>query len=893
MRGFRGAARCAKAWVHSLVLLGASACSDATPPPEPVSFERPTRVAFVCADATKGFDAEDAMLPLEQCQGAVGTTTFDPVPYALVLQSSRGEVAAVDGRAWRVLDSRSDIPGKTFVPVGALPVAIVAAPDSRFVYVAEGGSRSISVLRTGAVLHYVPAQSATVQQVSLRPAEGAAPVEPFDMVMSPTHDALFVSARDAGTLLRIGICADRNDGCEPGQLLQDDITRVPVDESWAKLPADAFNNDASMGWEEPYRYTCDEAVLQDAASEPPALPSQAADPGAPAPAGLTVDATNGVVLVADARQPIVHRIKVDVSDWASPADAIDVPILTGAPTERVAITPPVPVDLSSRDMTQYVYAIDVRDGSVLVAQDGRVRNVNANPTYRADRLDLGPSLASVSLTALSIEVVTPRYDVNDPWVRKSETPATESDPTLCVDANFQRRLAERLRGVFLAVGSTDGTVRIVNVHDMELKECHTQESGCARGAAPSYNPYVDAYDPLPIVRNRVRFRTYSSSDLSAKAVLSPTVVPQFTLQSTTVGVKADGTTNDTRVGGLDCIQCGDKQAVSFPTASTSTANGSGADDAGVAQADAVASANGSGCQEDAPGRVCSMADPYVDPLNWVAIYEGAIPGAVGGRGTLSERAGDDKTAEFQGELGFCSAGVLGDDVLSEGDQLVITSVLPPDKLRAQLGVTLSAGETETCNKLVSARDSDGTPIAFAIREAHADHLVISASLLAPRAAPADWELVAKCFAGLPLAYQVRVRNSFVVYDTERARFQHHVVADSESGRCRNDPAQSNQPTGRARKGRKFDNGLIAFQLKEGNYARLAALRLFGSSNAPKLRVSAGDFSGSTNWQGVMPVDLRYSPIDQRLYIVDITARGLMRLALNPMSSSLSSTETVQ
>jgi hypothetical protein len=154
-------------------------------------------------------------------------------------------------------------------------------------------------------------------------------------------------------------------------------------------------------------------------------------------------------------------------------------------------------------------------------------------------------------------------------------------------------------------------------------------------------------------------------------------------------------------------------------------------------------------------------------------------------------------------------------------------------------------------------------------------------------------LVEKCFAGLPPAYQIRVRNSFVVYNTEEGRFQHHVIADADSGRCKNDPARSMQPQGRARKGEKFDNGLIAFQPKDGNFARLAALRLLGGSNAPKLRLSAGDASGTTGWQGVMPVDLRYSPIDQRLYIVDITARGLMRLSLNPMTSTLSSTDTVQ
>jgi hypothetical protein len=43
----------------------------------------------------------------------------------------------------------------------------------------------------------------------------------------------------------------------------------------------------------------------------------------------------------------------------------------------------------------------------------------------------------------------------------------------------------------------------------------------------------------------------------------------------------------------------------------------------------------------------------------------------------------------------------------------------------------------------------------------------------------------------------------------------------------------------------------------------------------------------------MPIDLRYSPTDQRLYAVDSTVRGLMRISLNPVSSIVSAIDTIQ
>ena len=69
------------------------ACSDTSPPPQPPSFERPSYVAFLCLHET------DGALPLSRCAGQDDDDIDEDrviAMHALVTQSSRGEVAAVD-----------------------------------------------------------------------------------------------------------------------------------------------------------------------------------------------------------------------------------------------------------------------------------------------------------------------------------------------------------------------------------------------------------------------------------------------------------------------------------------------------------------------------------------------------------------------------------------------------------------------------------------------------------------------------------------------------------------------------------------------------------------------------------------------------------------------------
>jgi hypothetical protein len=928
--------RCRAACVLALSGL-ALACSSSVEPPEPPSFDRPSALTFVCVNKTlladPKIDPAASLTKLADCDKTVAPPVApagDFELHALVAQSSRGQVSAVDIVARHSIDSRNDIPGATFVPAGELPVAIVAAPDyPRTTYVANAGSRDISVLRTDAFLRVYYGETYQRQHVVVRaPEDASSPVMPFDMIMSPDQKALFVSAPQAGLLLKIPLkrCDDAaRDDCAGSGDIDTDMShwlRVPLEDSWAKLPAEAFAQVPTE--DEPYVFTCPtnpplQSLPRNASVELPASPTDMG--GAPQPAGLALDvycapqesaqacADKGrprQLLVADKRQPIVHVIDLDRLESGMEHDAIMTPILTGVPTERVVVTPPVPVAPEASDSgasKQYVYAIDARDGSVLVADTHRTQVVSANPSFRADRLDLGPTLNNTSgaPVALSLALLTPNFDVYGPaqqWVRAnpSDTQLT-SDPLLCLDPAHTLRSAARLRGVYIAIGLTDGSVRIVNVHDMELDACRS----CDPKQLPLY-PTKTGYDPYPVVRNRPRIGiTYTPTAVDQTPFISPRVGAQFEINGAVVGVKADGTTNDTRIPGLDCFQCPASQNVSFPTpdpvVSLAPVPESDAPMDEGTEVDAECGAN--------PTRVCSAADPWIDPLGWTAVHESVIDGAIG-RGQFVDAGAD---GNLTGELEFaidrganmdlCALGVLGDDDaeacapetgdrLGCGDQLFISSRLLPAPLPKD-------ADPDLCNALVSARDTDGQPIAFRILRAYADRLVIAPNLIpaTTRRPNANWSAVAACFGAPYIGFQVHAGGAFIVRSSGSVGFQHRVIRNpKDHDRCQNDPKQPSTRTSRAYPGLLFDNGLISFKLHTGSYDPAALLRITSANDALKLWLNGAD-TGAGAVRGVMPIALRYSPLDNHLYVLDITSRGLMPVPLDPMPIAIITTDSIQ
>ncbi len=128
------------------------------------SFDRAQKVDVVCMhvenyDPTADFVTEvyPQPLPQAQCTPApiyVDGTTLPNHLFALVTQTTRGEVAIVDLTAGNVVDIDNSTPGINFLPVGKNPTDITAAPDGTFTYVAaaEPGKPAIYALDSRIIL---------------------------------------------------------------------------------------------------------------------------------------------------------------------------------------------------------------------------------------------------------------------------------------------------------------------------------------------------------------------------------------------------------------------------------------------------------------------------------------------------------------------------------------------------------------------------------------------------------------------------------------------------------------------------------------------------------------------------------------------------------------------
>lgn len=110
-------------------------------------------------DADTGFVTEVYPQPLPQaaCGPApiyVDGTTLENHLFAMVTQTTRGEVAIVDLTAGNVVDIDNSTPGINFLPVGKNPTDITSAPDGTFTYVAaaEPGKPAIYALDSRVIL---------------------------------------------------------------------------------------------------------------------------------------------------------------------------------------------------------------------------------------------------------------------------------------------------------------------------------------------------------------------------------------------------------------------------------------------------------------------------------------------------------------------------------------------------------------------------------------------------------------------------------------------------------------------------------------------------------------------------------------------------------------------
>jgi len=907
------------------------ACNDQQPPAPAARFDRPNRVAFLCAR-----DAE--VLPLSACS-VPPTDKHDAIAlFALVTQAGRGEVAAVNLTRRRVLDTRRDLPGFTYQPVGEAPVAVVVpAEHAPHAYVASFGSRDVRVLRTRTLVATVD-EVPLAQTVALTLPETGERVSPTSMVLTPDERALVVGVPEVGRLLVLPLvrCAAGASDCEDGLIDEAAIRSVDLRASAGRV--------AELDPIEPARY---EQLCGYERPELPKIVSPAIAEGAldvePRPSALAVDPYCAPdapcaprLLVADDALPLVHVL--DLTKLIDGGDPVMAPLVTGVPTSALAVTPYVPRAVGDDEgSTQYVYAVDATDGSVMVLEGGFVLEVNADPTLRPDRISLGAARA----TTLSLAVLTPTFDVNGPpnqRVRPGRARPNLLANLMCYDDEHELENPARLRGVFLAAATSDGLVHLVDVHDMELLPATSGKNACRECAADEAVPVV--------IRHHQRLAT---SFVPQAGEPAPTFMPElqrlrFIVDQLAFQVRVDGTTASPAAPGLACMSCDEGRTRVYPTTEPSKATDelpdAGAPDGGMAAkpdatvADEVKAAdpfpNDGGldaavpaeevvitsCAETHPALVCASGDPWATPEEvLVGVYEGRLPGASAALGHFVVPSNaENRTGglELVTDLDACKKGVLGEEDMQpeyagcdalpdaeapdpskyDGDQVVLTSQpLGSSGLSERVKGRADAERVrDHCAALSKALDDKNLDarVAFEIRRAYDDRLVVSSTLIAPVAGLRSYDQLADCYES-PVSFEVRSYHAFTMTSTGSG-FAHRVQANA-AGRCQVDPDGDALLHGRARVGCTFTNHTLS--LRFGAEGRLdvppprdTRFEVGLGSRARKLVFDATQdgYSPAT----VVTTDLAFNPIDETLYLVDISDRGLLPIGVDPLPAALSS-----
>ena len=859
------------------------------------SLDRSAKMQFLCADLElvtgNLFDLKQ-VLPTGLC---VAETTFAPEVTAqfmgAVTQTQTGEVAVVSFTTSAILDTNRTVPGVTALRVGEQPTGIQVSPfEPSYTYVSSFSPKSVQAIPTEAVI--TGESELPTQQVRFEAGPTDLALHEFAFAEEFKNDEgqvtggrgrivhrnLYAAIPELGQVMRIPVIVD---DFEHGDLGEPEP--IPALGTYTCDTVVPVTPPAST--EDDYHRICPEdfedrpgRFIKTVETTTPCVDGEVPGPSPVALAidrGIEGDPDDDVLLVADANQPVIHRYRLTDSG------AVPLPVIvTGAPTTDLDVTPYVPKSSASDDLAatdRYLYAVSAMDSSVLAVDYtddgdgffGSVLPVVAGVSSRAneENIESRNRVRSAFSNVRSIEVVSPFYK---PEEDPSTGTVTVPEEDLCspsdADALAIAQNPRNMRGVFLAVSLSNGTMYYLDIYDLNAP-CRGGEGVIACTLAETGPDQFAS-----IRRHRRRFAFTPSTFISIDGTPS--------LQFNTAPGKLDETSGDALNSdgpGLEYIACPASMAGERSSMNNVFGQSSGPSD------------------EDA--LICASSQVWSSfTQRWDALWEGLIPNSEGGLGLFADQSFDGTPGDWfvAGDVPFCRVGVLGDQMGPDtdsnlgidhldsygGDRVLIIGDLPPNT-RAE----------PSCEPFIDLRDNiDDFPVWFPIIRAFNDQLEIGPS---PNPSRYSLDQVRFCFNQFT-EYEIHTRNVYTVIGTT-SDFIHRVVPDETTGECVFDDARpivgsGMDPlldvdtflTGRAFEDTQFINPLVSFQI--GPFPPMtpvtdSTVALLNFNILNQFSVEVLDTSTSRR---SLPASMLFSTDQDQLFFVDFEA-GVRRIIFSPLS----------
>ena len=506
-----------------------SGCATQTTTVPTRALERSGRASFVCLDDPRQGAA--AIRSITDCNGAtvagIGNYTrsdvdggvVKPAPhlYALVTQTTRGEVAVIDTTAVSnsVLDQDPTVPGANFLPIGAQPVDIVSTPGgtATFVGVAEIGREGLFALPStkirpasangsGGAGGGSPNDPTSLPEISAWPS-CRLPAAPGQMLLIPDPEVKVGGSDKAATRPSCDAAygsaptALNGDIDAEGKGRQKLVISIPSMGGVAVIDAQGLLDTA------PGEYApCNVERWLELGTDVPVLPA-APPPGGVAcvnpkievadlpsnpesrPTGLAYAA--GRLYASDLDTSLIHVI-----DLPTPCEPVETrPLLPtslddprrAVTTSHIAVAPSLTPDLK-----RYLYAVDALDGSAMVfdVSDDQASQFPLerphpewNPFASRDRIRFSAPAADLLIVQRDFPVIDPATGIAPEGVRCDPDPkligCLPTSQSCDVAASYQTNVTTYtqgagpylLRGTFAFLALTSGRVAVIDIDDLD------------------------------------------------------------------------------------------------------------------------------------------------------------------------------------------------------------------------------------------------------------------------------------------------------------------------------------------------------------------------------------------------------------------------------------------